>query len=75
MRLFDWWHKLCRAHRSDDETTQGEVREFLLPRPTRVFFIRATAVALLALAVFGLLGRLYLGSSRQKLSISASVRV
>ena len=55
MRLFDWWHQLCRAHRSDDETAQGEVREFLLPRPTRVFFIRATAVALLALAVFGLL--------------------
>ena len=55
MRPLDWWRRLCRAHRSDDETAQGEVREFLLPRPTRVFFIRATAVALLALAVFGLL--------------------
>ena len=53
MRLFALWHKLCRAHRSDDETAQGEVREFLLPRPTRSFFIRAGAVAVIALAVFG----------------------
>ena len=52
MRLIELWKKLCRAHRSDDETVQGGVREFFLPRPTRGFFIRAAVVTLLALAVF-----------------------
>lgn len=52
MRPFDWWNRICRAHRSDDETAQGGLREFFLPRPTKGFFLRATAVALLALAVF-----------------------
>ena len=53
MRLFDWWEKLCLAHRSDDETAQGSLREFLWPRPTKGFFIRAGVVALIALVVFG----------------------
>ena len=53
MRILGWWRRLCRAHRSDDETAQGEVREFLWPRLTKPFFIRAAAVAILALTVFG----------------------
>ena len=55
MRLFKWWEKLRLAHRSDDETAQGGVREFFLPRPTRGFFIRAAVVAAVAVAVFGFL--------------------
>ena len=48
----EWWSRLCRAHRSQDETLRGEVREFFLPKPTRIFFIRAAAVALAAFVVF-----------------------
>lgn len=55
MRPLELWKKLCRVHRSDDETTQAGVREFFLPKLTRGFFLRAAAVALVALAVFGLL--------------------
>ena len=55
MRLLELWKKLCRAHRSDDETAQAGIREFFLPKLTRGFFLRAAAVALAALVVFGLL--------------------
>ena len=53
MGLLDIWSRLCRAHRSQDETLRGGVREFFLPRPTRNFFIRAAAVTLVAVVVFG----------------------
>ena len=52
MPLFESWRKLCRAHRSQDETVRGSVKEFFLPRPTRSFFLRALAVALAAFVVF-----------------------
>ena len=55
MRLLELWKKLCRAHRSDDETAQAGIREFFLPKLTVGFFLRAAAVTLVALIVFGLL--------------------
>ena len=47
-----WWSKVCHAHRSQDETVGGGVREFFFPRLTRSFFIRAGVVALTAVFVF-----------------------
>lgn len=55
MPLLDPWRKLCRAHRSQDETVRGSVKEFFLPRPTRSFFLRTAAVALAAVVVFNFL--------------------
>lgn len=52
MPLLESWRRICRAHRSQDETLRGGVREFFLPRPTRGFLLRALAVALAAFAVF-----------------------
>ena len=53
MRLLELLSRLCRAHRSQDETVGGGVREFFLPRPTRNFFIRAGAVTFVSVVVFG----------------------
>ena len=47
-----WWSRLCRAHRSQDETVSGGVREFFFPRLTRSFFLRAAGVAVTAVVVF-----------------------
>ena len=52
MSLTAWWSRLCRAHRSQDETVSGGVREFFFPRLTRSFFLRAAGVALTAVVVF-----------------------
>ena len=52
MSLTAWWSKVCHAHRSQDETVGGGVREFFFPRLTRSFFIRAGAVAIIAVVVF-----------------------
>ena len=50
--LKDLWLKIAGAHRSADDTAAARVFEFLLPRPTRGFFLRMGAVALLAVLVF-----------------------
>ena len=52
MSLTAWWSRLCRAHRSQDETVSGGVREFFFPRLTRSFFLRAAGVAVTAVVVF-----------------------
>ena len=52
MSLPESWRRLCRAHRSQDETVSGGVKEFFMPRPTRGFFMRAAALALTAFVVF-----------------------
>ena len=46
------WRRIRRAHRSQDETLRGEIREFFLPRPTAGFFLRMLTLALIAFAVF-----------------------
>ncbi len=53
MRLLELWFRLCRVHRSQDETLRGGVREFFLPQFNRRFFLRAAVVALAAFVVFG----------------------
>ncbi len=53
MRLLETWSRLCRAHRSQDETLRGGVREFFFPKLTRSFFLRAGAVTAVAVIVFG----------------------
>ncbi len=50
--LWNLWRKICKLHRSDDETATGEIRDFFLPKPTPGFFIRLAIVALTAMAVF-----------------------
>ena len=51
-RLWELWRKICKLHRSDDETANGEFVDFFLPKLTRGFLIRLTAVAVTALVVF-----------------------
>lgn len=53
--MFKWWHKIVSAHRSDDETSRGEILEFIFPQLSKAFFIRLTAVALCAVLIFGVL--------------------
>ena len=51
-KLKELWLKIAGAHRSADDTAAARVFEFLLPRPTRGFFLRMGVVALLAVLVF-----------------------
>jgi signal peptidase I len=51
--MFDWWKKISSAHRSDDTTAQGELREFLFPKLKVSFFIRMGIVAAVTATVFG----------------------
>ena len=50
--LWEWWQRICKLHRSDDETAGGEFANFFMPEMTRGFFIRLGVVAVLAVAVF-----------------------
>jgi len=50
--MFSRIKKIFRAHRSDDETARGFWHDFFLPRPTKVFFLRLAAVALLTWIFF-----------------------
>ena len=51
--MFNWWKKISSAHRSDDTTAQGELREFLFPKLKLPFFIRMGIVAAVTAIVFG----------------------
>lgn len=53
--MFNWWHKIASAHRSDDSTARGEVIEFIFPRLSKGFFIRLTVVAVCTAVIFGFL--------------------
>ena len=50
----EWWRSIARAHRAPGDPSHG-VRDFLLPRPTRGFWVRLAVVAALAFFVFGML--------------------
>ena len=45
------WRSVARAHRAPGDLSHG-VRDFLLPHPTRGFWFRLAAVALVAFVVF-----------------------
>lgn len=45
--------RICRLHRSDDDTTGGTVLEFLVPKLTLGFFIRLGCVVATSVVVFG----------------------
>ncbi len=51
-QLKNLWLRIAGAHRSADDTEAGRVKEFLLPRPTRGFFLRMGVVAVFAVLVF-----------------------
>ena len=53
MSIGEIWRKIAGAHRSDDQTEGAGVAEFFVPKFTAGFFIRAGAVALLAILIFG----------------------
>ena len=50
--LWELWRRICKLHRSDDETAGGEFVDFFLPKLTRGFLIRLSAVTVTALLVF-----------------------
>lgn len=50
--LWEIWQKVCKLHRSEDETAGGEFADFFLPKMTRGFLIRLAVVALAAVIVF-----------------------
>jgi len=52
LKLWEVWRRICKLHRSDDETAKGEIADFFLPRVTGGFLIRLAIVALTAMAVF-----------------------
>ena len=52
--LADGWRAVCQAHRAPDDHSHG-VRDFLLPRPTRGFWLRLAGVTLVAVVVFRVL--------------------
>ena len=53
LKLASLWARICGCHRSEDQTMEGAVRNFFLPRPTVGFFVRLGTVALLSVIVFG----------------------
>lgn len=50
--LWKIWQRICKLHRSDDETGSGELRDFVIPKLTRGFLIRLTVVAVCAVMTF-----------------------
>ena len=50
--LWELWQKICKLHRSDDETAGGEFADFFMPELTRGFLIRLSVVAVSAAVVF-----------------------